>query len=255
MCRFALLLSLSTAVLVADASGQVPSYLRGRVVSEVDGGPVAGALVALDAGRRTLTDSTGAFRLDDLVPGPYRIAAVGRGCVVSLGEVEVPENAGAVIELTLPASPPAAGDESRAWDPDERRSAAAARVMEAEEIRRRGFRSVTDIVRALAPTMVGRESSSTGFRQEIRGRSRSTAGGSTEPLVVVDGVRITQRVADALAMIDPATVRRVSVVRGTAGGWGYGTQAVNGVILIETLERPVHDASTPPGACGFQFPM
>lgn len=254
MRRFALLLWLMSPTLPAEGSGQIPSYLRGRVVSEVDGAPVDGALVALDAGRRTLTDSTGAFRLDDLVPGPYRIAAVGRGCVVSMGNVEVPDGAGAVIELALPASPPT-DDETGAWDPDERSTAAAARSMEAEEIRRRGFRSVTDIVRALAPTMVGRESSQTGFRQEIQGRSRSTAGGSTEPLVVVDGVRITQRVADALSLIDPASVLRVSVVRGTAGSWGYGTQAVNGVIVIETVGRPVHDASTPPGNCGFQFPM
>lgn len=254
MRRYALLLSIASVALAADLPGQNSSYLRGRVVSDADGAPVAGALVALDAGRRTLTDSTGWFRLDDLAPGPYRIAAVGRGCVVSMGEVEVPNGAGAVIELALPPAPALPG-EGGAWDPDQRSTAAAARSMEAEEIRRRGFRSVTDVVRALAPAMVGRESAGTGFRQEIQGRSRSTVGGSTEPLVIVDGVRITQRATDALAMIDPATVRRVSVVRGTAGGWGYGTQAVNGVILIETLDRPVHDATTPPGACDFRFPM
>ncbi|MEQ9397615.1 MAG: TonB-dependent receptor plug domain-containing protein [Longimicrobiales bacterium] len=253
--RRALVVLLVAGTAAGPVSGQDGATLSGRVLSTATGRPVPGALVALDAGRRTLADEAGRFLLERVVSGPYRIAAVGPGCHVSLGEVDVPETGAATLDLSVdlpPESDPTVDPE--AWDRDERRSTGAARVMEAAEIRRRGFRTIVDAVRALAPTMVGQESAGVGGRQGIQGRSRSTATGPTEPLVIVDGVRITQRGADALAMIEVGSVRRVEVIRGTAGGWSYGTQAVNGVIRIETERSPAHAPNTPPEQCGFEFP-
>lgn len=253
--RCALVVLLLAVTATGPVAGQAGATVSGRVLSMSTGRPVPGALVALDAGRRTLTDEAGHFVLQGVLAGPYRIAAVGPGCHVSLGEVDVPETGAATLDLSVdfpPESDPTV--DPGAWDRDERRSAGAARVMEADEIRRRGFRTIVDAVRALAPTMVGHESAGVGGRQGIQGRSRSTATGPTEPLVVVDGVRITQRGADALAMIEVGSVRRVEVIRGTAGGWSYGTQAVNGVIRIETERSPAHDPQTAPERCGFEFP-
>ena len=50
-------------------------------------------------------------------------------------------------------------------------------------------------------------------------------------------------------------VRRIDVSRGASGGWRYGMQGANGVIVITTRNAPAeHPQDTPPEACGFVFP-
>jgi len=53
--------------------------------------------------------------------------------------------------------------------------------------------------------------------------------GSTSPLILLDGVEVTD-----LTSLDPANVDRVEVVKGAAGGTLYGAQGANGVIQIFT---------------------
>jgi TonB-dependent starch-binding outer membrane protein SusC len=51
----------------------------------------------------------------------------------------------------------------------------------------------------------------------------------TQPLIMVDGVEVKN-----LTNLDPATVDRIEVVKGAAGGTLYGAQGANGVIQIFT---------------------
>lgn len=246
--------ALTLAWVAQPSHAQTGASIEGTIVSSATGRPLAGALVALDAGRRTLSDEEGRFVLSDVVPGPYRIAAVGPGCHVTMGDVEVPGAGVATVAfaLDLPAESDPTSD---GWDRARRSAAGASRSISGEDIRRRGYRSLLDAVRALAPEMVGQQTAQAGSRGSIQGRSRSTVTGSVEPLVVVDGVRIPQRPADALALIEPSTVRTLEVIKGTAGGWAYGTQAVNGVIRVETVRSSTYAPDTPADQCGFVFPM
>jgi len=54
---------------------------------------------------------------------------------------------------------------------------------------------------------------------------------SASPLILIDGVQAS---SDLLTSIDPNTVDRVEVVKGSAGGMLYGAQGGNGVIQIFT---------------------
>lgn len=235
-----------------EAAGQI--RVTGTVVSERASLPIPGALVALDAGQTTLADSTGAFVLDDVRPGPYRIAAVAPGCHVGLGEVTVDATGTLAIRLAVPLSPEAE-ERLASWSLGTRSAGESVRSINGEEIRRRHFRSVPDILRVLAPDMVGGESASAGGRQSLRGRGAPTVGASGDPLVVIDGVRMGQRSMDALSALNTDEVERVEVVRGGTGGWRYGIQGANGVIRITTRDaRGAYAEETPPTACGFTFP-
>lgn len=228
--------------------------LTGRVLSESGALAVPGALVALDAGASTVADSAGAFVLDGVLPGPYRIAAVAPGCHVGLGEVTVVAGRDMTLDLSVPL-PREAEERLASWNLGSRSEGGAVRSMSGEEIRRRSFRSIQDILRVLAPDMVGGQSGSVGERQSLRSRGAPTVGASADPLVIVDGVRMGQRPMDALAGISPDEVDLVEVVRGGTGGWRYGIQGANGVIRITTRDaRGAYAEETPPAGCGFTFP-
>jgi TonB-linked SusC/RagA family outer membrane protein len=53
--------------------------------------------------------------------------------------------------------------------------------------------------------------------------------GNSQPLILVDGVEVTD-----LSTLDPANVDHVEVVKGAAGGTLYGAQGANGVIQVFT---------------------
>lgn len=83
-----------------------------------------------------------------------------------------------------------------------------------------------------------------GARTTIRLRGQSSVFGSHEPLIFIDGIRMTQsrgpgssRTSPAtqyLDMVDPSDVLRIEVLRGPAGTTLYGTDASNGVIHVFT---------------------
>ncbi len=53
--------------------------------------------------------------------------------------------------------------------------------------------------------------------------------GSTQPMILVDGIEVTD-----MSGLDPANIDRIEVVKGAAGGTLYGAQGANGVIQIFT---------------------
>ncbi|MEO7121515.1 MAG: SusC/RagA family TonB-linked outer membrane protein [Ginsengibacter sp.] len=60
--------------------------------------------------------------------------------------------------------------------------------------------------------------------------------GSTQPLILVDGVEVTD-----LSSLDPANVDHIEVVKGAAGGTLYGAQGANGVIQVFTKKGSLNE--------------
>ena len=113
--RYALARSILMATLgLLSASGMraqeqdpapVRVTLRGIVLDEVMGTPVAGAAVYLgDETYGALTDSRGAFRIEGVPAGPQTVVATQFGYWEIAADVDVPE-AGAIIEIDLKPRP------------------------------------------------------------------------------------------------------------------------------------------------------
>lgn len=74
----------------------------------------------------------------------------------------------------------------------------------------------------------------------VRIRGNATFGTSTQPLYVVDGVQINNRVDGAftqnnpLAFLNPNDIESIDVLKDAASSAIYGSQAANGVVIITT---------------------
>ena len=120
-------------------------------------------------------------------------------------------------------------------------TAYACRVLTADHVSR--YSSITS---ALRSGMVGVQllysSGQPGTGPRLRIRGNSSIYGALEPVVFVDGVRMTDntpgapsagaRAAQALDLIDPSDVLAIAVLSGPAGTALYGTEAAGGVIHV-----------------------
>ncbi len=72
-------------------------------------------------------------------------------------------------------------------------------------------------------------------RVSLRIRGASSFLASSEPLYVVDGVKVrAETFTDAMAGINPADVARIDVLKDAGATAIYGTEGANGVVLITT---------------------
>jgi TonB-linked SusC/RagA family outer membrane protein len=69
-----------------------------------------------------------------------------------------------------------------------------------------------------------------GAEPSIAIRGQNTLGGSTSPLIVVDGIIFRGRISD----LNPADIKSVDVLKDASSKAIYGAQAANGVMLITT---------------------
>ncbi|MGL5262287.1 MAG: SusC/RagA family TonB-linked outer membrane protein, partial [Bacteroides sp.] len=101
-------------------------------------------------------------------------------------------------------------------------------------------RPITNVSTALAGLSAGvsvRQASgqpgSDGANIKIRGVG--SLGGSSAPLVIIDGIR------GVLDAVNPQDIANISVLKDAAAGAIYGSQAANGVILITTKKGSKKD--------------
>ena len=244
---------LTLTLLPPGVSAQEEGRLSGVVVSSEKGFPIPGAMVALDAGLRVDADADGAFQLSSVRSGPYRIAGVAPGCHVGLGDVEVRggEETRVRLVVTLPRD---AEDRLGRWTLGMRSLGESVKSLTSEQMRRRHVQTVQDAVRVIAPDMVGGQNGTSGGGAALRNRGAPTVGANAEPLVIIDGVPIPQRSADALATINVDDLELVEVIRGGAGAWRYGLQGANGVVRVTTRDATGgFDTETPARDCAFTF--
>ncbi len=205
---------------------QAPASLGGVVSSSTSGGPVSGALVMLDSGKRAKTDAWGRFLLTDIIPGSHRVAIVTPGCKVFFATAELEpdrqRNIGFLVEVD-----PAELARPVEMDP-------LALVVTAEEIEAMNYQRLSHVLRRVAPSMVGGRSGGSGDQTRLRGRTRSVSGGSNAPVVVLDGVVLGTNSARDIDDIPAEDVAFLEILRGASGGWAYGTGGSGGVIRIWT---------------------
>ena len=112
-------------------------------------------------------------------------------------------------------------------------SRAGVQVITAEQIARSGASTAWEVLKREAPTLTLRDTR--GGRPTSAGRrGRSSIVLQDAPLVVLDGVRLTDfRALDGFPAV---TILMISIYTGIEGTTYYGTNAVSGVIVIQTKD-------------------
>jgi TonB-dependent SusC/RagA subfamily outer membrane receptor len=68
----------------------------------------------------------------------------------------------------------------------------------------------------------------------VRIRGATTFNGNTEPLYVIDGIRVRPGLDGTLAGLDPHDIEVIQVLKDAVSMVTYGGEAANGVIVIKT---------------------
>lgn len=243
-------LALACSPFVPPLSAQTAdaATLQGRVLDAATSRPLAGVLVQSEEGALTLSDEEGRFRLEGLEPGSHLVALLTPGCSVTWADVELESGEVRDTVVRLEAAEEAARTEERA----DRRRRSQGKVVTGAEIREMQESSLAEVIRRVAPNMVGSPSGQFGRSTSVQGRTRNSfLRGAPEPVVVVDGVRVEDP-ADALDFIRPADVRILEILPGAAGGWEFGSEGAAGVIRVTTSSGGAE--RSPPGVEGCSVP-
>jgi outer membrane receptor protein involved in Fe transport len=213
---------------VASGAAQQAAPLQGVVVDQAEWTPVAGArltLVGTEIQTESLANGTFAFETAPFGTVSVRVDAPGYTSIVQ--EVEVREGRVAFVQFLLP-SLGAVLDEILVVGPR------PARVPQIAEPRTAADLLAGKIPGVLSnPGEVGIQSS----RMRVRGVSSLTV--VRDPVVYLDGVRLTGGFREALArlrQIPASDVRHIEVLRGPAAAFLQGS--ADGAIRVWTRQGP-----------------
>ena len=227
------------AALSAPASSQEPEHegeIEGVVRDAETGAPLAGALVSvIGTGTRAVTHGDGTFHLTGIADGSYSLRVDRLGYRGSTTEVTVGDES-AVVVIELVTSPIALQGMVVTATLTERGAAEALRpvsVMAGEELQRRMEATIAATLAAM-PGMAVTSMGPAVSQPVIRGLSGDRV------LLLEDGTAVgdaSNSGSDHTTGLDPASARRIEVVRGP-GALLYGGNALGGVINVIRDEIP-----------------
>jgi len=248
-----------------------PAGISGRVISDGDGRPIAGAdvHVAGAGGGDTKTGSDGAFHVDGVTPGSHEVTVQREGFGPASDTVSLAGGEGLHLEVRLPAhavTAPPIQVVVMSPAPTQGLSRRSRRLYElnAEEIDAELKRapSTADLLRKLdvpglliepvggpvstsgsiplaaaqaLPAGEGLCVSTTRGHGDLSPTGRGSNRGCRMVKVYVDDAPLTEQMASTyLQNLDPNTIARIQFVPAVDAGARYGTGSQNGVLLIYT---------------------
>jgi TonB-dependent starch-binding outer membrane protein SusC len=255
--RFLLLAAafLMSAIFFSPALEAQEGTISGRVLSQESGLPLAAARIQVSGTNTgTITDARGGFTLQ--VPAGTHLVVV-----TSLGYTEVQRTVDVATGQTVTTD---FSLRTRAFELDgvvatvgatqarrvefgtdiERLSAAAA-------TERAAITNVSELLKGRAAGVAilpGSGEAGTGSRIRVRGATSLT--GSNNPIIIMDGIRISNETGGGPGSIDfangqtisrlddlnPKDIESIQIMKGPTAAALYGSEAAAGVIIIETKQ-------------------
>jgi TonB-linked SusC/RagA family outer membrane protein len=230
----------------------------GRVSNAVNEEPVGGATVSLvGAASAAVTDAKGQFSLP-APDGPLTL--VVRAIGYKRRQVPVgPQQSSIAIRLDQDIfNLEAVVVTGQATGIEQRNLPQAVTVVNAQELQRAPASTIESALQGKIPgAQIEGNSGAPGGGAQISLRGVSTINGGVDPLLVVDGIVISNRAignnmnaislaaaggnasnqdnpVNRIADLNPADVENVTMLKGAAAAAIYGSQASNGVIVITT---------------------
>ncbi len=230
-------------------SAQETGVIVGQVLGEADE-PLGGTqitVVGTELGG--LTNAEGRFVLTNVPAGAREVQAIRIGYRVATEGVTV--LAGETSSVTLRLRQAAVQLDQivvsgQGGVTARREIGAAVATIDTRQLETAPVSTVTQMLQSRAPgvtVMSGGGQVGQGARIVLRGAT--SASQSIEPVIYVDGVRITSEAGTGVSSdagssglddINPADIERIEIIRGAAAATMYGTEASGGVIQIFTRQ-------------------
>lgn len=223
--------------------------VTGRVTDVGSGQPVPAAQVGIvGTNRAAVTSADGRFTIRGVPPGTYRLRVLRIGFGEASQQVTVTAGQGATVTFALRAAPVTLAPVVATATGDQRRvevGNSVASIAAADLTRQRPVANVTDLLTGRTPGVTVLGGATTGAGQRIRIRGASSLSLSNEPIVFIDGMRMTSANNSAsigvggtnpsrLSDIPPDMIESIEVIKGPSASTLYGTDAANGVIVVRT---------------------
>lgn len=216
----------------APAPGQkLPVTVRGIVVDSTLSRALPGVVLLLDTGERLRSDAGGRFVFEGISPGVHRVLMLTTGCRASVAEFDAGTDSHRSRRIVVSAAFGAGAPGDADQEPPMR---SPGRVITATEIMELQTASMVEVLRRLAPAMVGGPAGQVGAGTRLMGRGGPTISDPRVPVLVVDGTVLYSRDSSVLESIRPGDVAWMEILPGAVGGWSFGTGGTGGVIRIRT---------------------
>jgi TonB-linked SusC/RagA family outer membrane protein len=214
---------------------QQTGTIVGRVVDASTQQPLASAQVhiaGLNLG--TLSDQSGRFRIGNVPAGDHEVRAASIGYSEGRRLVSVTAGATATVNIQLHSSPIALQEivvTGVAGATDRARVPFVVDRVRAEDMPVPSLSGVGTMIQGKVPgVQVVSASGMPGDEATILLRGPTSIMGSSDPLIIVDGIMLSSGTVD----LDALDIESVEVVKGAAASSLYGSRAASGVIQITT---------------------
>lgn len=244
-----------TAALKRQDSVRGKSQIRGQISDSSSRQPIGSATVGVMGGevsRNVMSGDNGEFIVDELPAGQYllSIRRIGYRTVqlrVVLGESQdtsitiLMDNAARMLTSVVTTG---SGDRAKLEVGNSIATINAADVVESESIR-----NISELLANRAPGLqVTGATGALGSPSRLRIRGISSITQSNDPIIILDGVRISGAYSDCptiftngclertsrLDDIDPESIESIEVLKGPAASTLFGSEAAAGVLVIKT---------------------
>ena len=221
-----------TCLLIAGV-GYAQTRVTGKVISSEDGSPAIVSVSVKGTTTGAYTDGDGKYTIN--VPSAQSVLVFSG---IGYATVEIPVNGRTVIDVTI--APDALSlDEVvlTAYGPQSKKAfTGTASIVKSDEIKNLKVSSVSKALQGLASgVLVVNSNGQPGENATIRIRGIGSFSGSSEPLIVLDGVIYNGN----LNSINPSDIESFTVLKDANSTALYGSRAANGVIMITTkIGRP-----------------
>ncbi|NGM61231.1 SusC/RagA family TonB-linked outer membrane protein [Sphingobacterium sp. SGG-5] len=227
---------------ISDVSNQEKVWtVRGKVISDPGSIPMVGVTVKnVNHKLSTMTDTNGYFT----VAGRY-------GDTISfqhIGYVTYRRTLGIdrMDEVILNSSVLALGEVVVTGYGDLRTEeySGSVKVLTSEDMANRPISSFEHVLAGRVPGLIVSSSGQPGDIAQVRLRGFGSMSSSNQPLYVIDGIIFDQdntsghsnAASSPMAMINPADIANITVLKDAASASLYGSQGANGVIVITTKQ-------------------
>ena len=237
---------LLAAGLVSGVAAQpAPVAVIGHLYDLDDGLPIEGAVVALaDMSASGVTDALGAFRLPGVPPGTHVLQVRHIAYGTHEHGVEVAEGADLSLELRLSRRAlelePLDVEIARRPRTQSTRSNVVTRQQIASVEGR--ARHIGDVVRTFIPGATVTEMRGGFLCLEFRGASGSRTTGCNFPLVILDGLPVTDAY-HFLRDLQVQDLERIEFIPASQGAARYGIGGTYGALVIETRRSGIVEAT------------